>query len=504
MNIITKGHELDDAVRQVLQLFFDISTDFTAVSELSVENNIYKAAATITIGDKTAYGNVEKQLFSPCNNLHNSNTHEAMFLQSGGASRGKAQSDFSPARKDVSDLIKKSVFFACKKLSDMPTPWGVSTGIRPAKTARMMLDDGFSDDEILKFMQDEYFVSVSKAQLSFAVAKKEAELLKNREKNGISIYVGVPFCPTRCSYCSFISQAVAHNKKFLKPYAEALMKEIEATAALAQDFGYKTETVYFGGGTPTTLPPEILDKVIKKVKDCFDVSILREFTVEAGRPDTFSDEMLSVLRENGVNRISINPQTMNQKTLDLIGRKHTVEDTVRAFEMTRKYNSFSINADIIAGLPGETPADFEKTVKEVTKLNPDAVTVHTMYMKRAARLIDEFENLRFATNTSEMVDYSHKYLIENGFNPYYMYKQRNTLGNLENTAFAKTGHESLYNIYIMEEIQTIFALGGGASTKMVKGDRIERVFNPKEAGDYIKRIDEIIEKKKKAVEFLKD
>ncbi len=472
MEIITKGHELDDAVRQVLQLFFDISTDFTVQSSLIENNNVYEAAATVDIGDKKACGEAKKQLFSP-------------------------------VRKDLSDLIKKSVFFACKKLSDMPTPWGISTGIRPAKTARMMLDEGFSEDEILSFMQNEYFVSENKAHLSLGVAKKESELLKSRVENGISIYVGVPFCPTRCSYCSFISQAVAHNRKFIEPYADALVKEIEATAEITRDFGYKTETVYFGGGTPTTLPPEILDRVIKKVKECFDISSLKEFTVEAGRPDTFSDEMLSVLRENGVNRISINPQTMNQKTLDLIGRKHTVEDTVKAFEMAKKYNFFSINADIIAGLPEETPEDFEKTVKEVVSLNPDAVTVHTMYMKRAARLIDDFEKLRFASHVGEMVDFSHNYLIENAFMPYYMYKQRNTLGNLENTAFAKDGHESLYNIYIMEEIQTIFALGGGASTKMVKGDLIERVFNPKEAGDYIKRIDEIIEKKKKAVEFLK-
>ena len=473
MKIITKGHELDDAVRQVLQLFFDISTDFTVESSLIENNNVYEAAATITIGDKKAFGEAKKQLLSK-------------------------------ERKDRSDLIKKSVFFACKKLSDMPTPWGVSTGIRPAKTARMMLDEGFFEDEILSFMQNEYFVAENKAHLSLVVAKKEAELLKNRLKNGISLYVGVPFCPTRCSYCSFISQAVEHNRKFLEPYADALMKEIEATAEIVQSFGYKTETVYFGGGTPTTLPPEILDRVIKKVKECFDISFLKEFTVEAGRPDTFSDEMLSVLRENGVNRISINPQTMNQKTLDLIGRKHTVEDTVKAFEMAKKYNCFSINADLIAGLPEETPEDFERTVKEVVSLNPDAVTVHTMYMKRAARLIDDFEKLRFASHVGEMVDFSHEFLTKKGFLPYYMYKQRNTLGNLENTAFAKDGHESLYNIYIMEEIQTIFALGGGASTKMVKGDLIERVFNPKEAGDYIKRIDEIIEKKKKAVEFLKD
>ncbi len=473
MEIITKGHSLDDAVRQVLQLFFDISTDFTAVSELTENNNMYEAAATITIGDKTTCGKVSKQLLSP-------------------------------VRKDIGDLIKKSVFFACKKLSDMPTPWGVSTGIRPAKTARMMLDEGCSDEEILKYMEEEYFVSTSKSRLSLDVAKKEAKLLKNRLKNGVSIYLGVPFCPTRCAYCSFVSQAIRHNQKFIVPYVDAVRKEIEATARIADDLGYKVETVYFGGGTPTTLSPESLGVLIRDIKNSFDVSELKEFTVEAGRPDTFTEEMLSILKENGVNRISINPQTMNQKTLDLIGRRHTVEDTVRAFEMAKKYDSFSINADLIAGLPEETPADFEKTVREVVGLSPNAVTVHTMYLKRAARLIDEFENLRFVTHAVEMVDFSHKYLTENNFKPYYMYKQRNTLGNLENTAFARSGHESLYNIYIMEEIQTILALGGGASTKMVKGDKIERIFNPKEAGDYINRIDEIIEKKKKAVEFLKD
>ena len=271
---------------------------------------------------------------------------------------------------------------------------------------------------------------------------------------------------------------------------------------MAESFDYKAETIYFGGGTPTTLPPEDLERIIKRVKDCFDVSILREFTVEAGRPDTFSYEMLDVLRQNGVNRISINPQTMNQKTLDKIGRRHTVEDTIRAFEMAKDYN-FSINADLIAGLPDESTEDFRKTVREVCAQSPQAVTVHTMYLKRAARLISDFEKLRFAKDMDSMVQLSYDYLTENGYSPYYLYKQKNTLGNLENVGFSKEGHESLYNIFIMEEIQTILAMGGGASTKMVKGDRIERVFNPKEAADYINRIDEIIEKKKTALEFLR-
>ena len=296
---------------------------------------------------------------------------------------------------------------------------------------------------------------------------------------------------------------MAHNQKFVKPYVNALLTEIDETAKMADDFGMKVETIYFGGGTPTTLAPEDLDILIKRVKERFDVTSLREFTVEAGRPDTFSDEMLSMLRENSVRRISINPQTMNQKTLDKIGRRHSVEDTIKAFEMAHKYNYFSINADVIAGLPDETPEEFAHTIREVCALSPDAVTVHKMYLKRSARLIDDFEKLRFASDMDSMVQYGYDFLTQNSYNPYYLYKQRNTLGNLENVGFAKEGHESLYNIYIMEEIQTILALGGGAYTKMVKGDKIERVFNHKEAGDYISRIDEIIEKKKKATQFLK-
>ncbi len=471
MNIITNGHSFEDAVRQILQLFFDLNSDFTVESALQIDENSYIAKAKVTLGEKSAEGEIKATLFSPEKRL-------------------------------VSDLVKKSVFFACKKLSDMPTPWGISTGIRPAKTARMMLDENKTDEEILRYMEEEFFVTTKKARLSLDVAKTEHKLLENREKDTVSLYLGVPFCPTRCAYCSFISQAVAHNQKFVKPYVEALLKEIEATSRMAESFGYKAETIYFGGGTPTTLSPEDLDRLIKRVKSCFDITTLREFTVEAGRPDTFSDEMLSVLWENGVNRISINPQTMNQKTLDKIGRRHSVEDTIRAFEMTKKYN-FSINADLIAGLPDESTEDFKRTVEEVCALSPHAVTVHTMYLKRAARLISDFEKLRFAKDMDSMVQLSYDYLTEKGYNPYYLYKQKNTLGNLENVGFSQKGHESLYNIFIMEEIQTILAMGGGASTKMVKGDRIERVFNPKEASDYINRIDEIIEKKKAALEFLR-
>lgn len=466
--IITENHDSRTAVEQIIQLFFDLHSDFRAVSTLR-GNNIHTV--------------VEKD-------------------------RQTGEGDFpvklNADKKEFSDCVKKSAFLACRKISPMPAPWGISTGIRPAKTARMLLDEGKTDSEILKFMKEEYWISPERADLSLEVAKRERTLLSDSKPNQVSLYVGVPFCPSRCAYCSFISQAIEHNNKFVVPYTEACIKEIEATARLAEELCLEPVTVYFGGGTPTALPPELLEKLIKAVKSSFDMSKVKEFTVEAGRPDTFSLEMTDMLAKNGIDRISINPQTMHQKTLDLIGRRHSSEDIVRAFELARKSGIKSINADLIVGLPEETPKMVEETLEKITALSPEAVTVHTMYLKRAARLKNDFEKYRFAENADEMMNICREKIKEYGANPYYMYKQKNTIGNLENIGFAKPGHECLYNICIMEEIHTILAMGAGASTKTVKGSRIERVFNPKEAGDYTMRIDEVIEKKKNIKELLKN
>lgn len=470
MNIITEGHSFGDAVRQIIQLFFNLNSEL----------DVYSAIETNDCGVR-AYTKII------CNGIQ----YDAYESFEG-----------TPVRREMSDLIKKSVFKTCRKISAMPAPWGISTGIRPAKTARQMLDEGVADEEIIAFMENEQWISPEKAELSLKVAKSERKTLSGIKKNGVSLYVGIPFCPSRCAYCSFISQAVKHNEKFVVPYADALLLEMRHCGEIVKKLGLEVETVYFGGGTPTAIAPDLLGKLIDGVKHEFDLSACREFTVEAGRPDTFSEEMLETLAKKGVDRISINPQTMHQKTLDAIGRRHSVEDTVRAFEMAHKFNKFSINADLIAGLPDETAEDFKETLRTLCALSPDAVTVHTMYMKRAAKLIDDFEKYRFAAGVNQMCDFALNFLGEKGYMPYYMYKQKNTLGNLENVGYAKKGHESLYNVYIMEEVQSIIAMGGGASSKIVMGDRIERIFNPKDAADYINRIDEIKAKKNIILDYL--
>lgn len=463
MNIVTEGHDRVDAVRQILQLFFDIRTDIDVLSCLKYENGKYSAKTILKINGQTAEGTAE-------------------YKSAGN-------------RREVSDVIKKSVLTACRFLSKMPTPWGISTGIRPAKQMRQMLDEGFSDSEIISYMKNEMWISDRKADLSLEVAKKEKEIIDNRLKNGISLYVGIPFCPTRCAYCSFVSQAFEYNRKFVIPFRDALLKEMKKCGEIADSLGLKVETVYFGGGTPSSLPKSILKSLLDGVCKNFDLSCCREFTVEAGRPDTFSEEMLYMLKDMNVNRISINPQTMHSETLELIGRKHTVEDTLKAFEMVKKVGGFSVNADLIAGLPGENAEMFKQSVDKLAALNPEAITVHTMYMKRAAKIREEFEKYRFSDRAAEMVDYSQNKLRSEGYKPYYLYKQKDTLGNLENVGFSKKGKECLYNIYIMEEVQTLMAMGGGASSKIIKGTSVQRIYNPKDAADYIKRIDEILEKK---------
>ncbi len=464
--ITTVGHDHRTEAEQTVQLFFDLHSDISAVS-------VYNGGllrAEVTAGGKTA----EAEYPAP-----------------------------DPAdKKTFADCVKKSVFLACRKLSDMPAPWGISTGIRPAKIVRAMLDGGKTEAEALRFMTDKYWVEPDRAALSLAVAKRERELLAGLSPRAVSLYVGVPFCPTRCAYCSFVSQALTHNNKFMLPYVDACEREIFHTAALLEKSGRKPVSVYFGGGTPTALPPKQLRRLIEAVKSAFDMSAVTEFTVEAGRPDSFSREMCDMLAECGVTRISVNPQTMHQATLDAIGRRHSPEDVIRAFELARSSGLNCINADIIVGLPGETPSMVGETLDRLLPLGPEAVTVHTMYLKRAARMIGDFEKYRFAKNVNEMMALCRARLAAYGAEPYYMYKQKNTLGNLENVGFSLPGRECLYNIYIMEEIHTIVAMGAGASSKAVVGDRIERIFNPKEAGDYVNRIDEVLRRKDALAELL--
>ncbi len=462
MDIRLDGHDEYNACLQIMQLFFAKDDLVTVTSRLRLEN-----------GDFFSEASVEKD--------------------------GKIGEAFAKTgekdRLHITNTIKKAVYLAAKKVSDMPTPWGISTGIRPAKTAVKLLEKYADREKAKSELIKEYMMSEEKAELAVTVAEFEKEALSSMPKNSVSVYVGIPFCPSRCSYCSFISQAVEHNKRFVEPYVRALLREIEYGAEIVKDLGQSVDTVYFGGGTPTALSPELLRELIEKVRASFDLSKLREFTVEAGRPDTFTKEMTNMLSDCGIGRISINPQTMHQVTLDAVGRRHSVEDVKKAFYLAREAGIKSINADLIAGLPGEDEEMMAYSVREIANLKPNAVTVHTLYMKRAADMIGDFHRLRFSKNTAAMMNAASKILKNEGMHPYYMYKQRNTLGNLENVGFAEKGHESLYNIYIMEEVQPILALGAGGSTKMVGKEKIERVFNPKDAADYTARIEEVLGRK---------
>lgn len=379
-------------------------------------------------------------------------------------------------------------------------PWGILNGIRPAKIATSLLLEGKGKEEILNHFITACETTREKAELAYEVALREFQVQEKMYPDGVSIYIGIPFCPTRCLYCSFVTCGTRQAAKLIPDYVEALKKEIAYVGNLISKNHRKIETVYIGGGTPTTLSADQLHIIISQMEESFDLSFCKEFTVEAGRPDTISQEKLKTLRRHHVDRISINPQTMNQETLRLIGRAHTPEQIREAMFMARDAGFHCINMDVIAGLPGESFDDFRYTLEEVEKLSPQNTTVHTMSIKRSSRLHEYLKDYQLTTPevAAKMVDFSQDFLKTTGKHPYYMYRQKNQLGNLENVGFSKEGCDNLYNIYIMEEIQTILALGCGGVTKTVnrKNNRIERIFNVKEPQDYLARLDEMLERKK--------
>lgn len=401
-------------------------------------------------------------------------------------------------RHEVKSILKRMLYELLSTITEKKLPWGTLTGIRPTKIPMKMINEGVGDEEIAKYMQETYYTSDEKVTLATEIAHREKLLIDRlNSRDGYSLYVGIPFCPTRCMYCSFTSYPISKYSDRVDKYLEALKRELDLIAENYE--GRQLDTVYIGGGTPTTLSAASLAELIGYIKERFDFSDVKEFTVEAGRPDSVSPDKLKVLKENGVTRISINPQTMNQETLCIIGRNHTVEDVHTAFEMAREAGFDNINMDLILGLPGETEADVAYTLKEVSKLKPDSLTVHSMAIKRAAnmhRFLAEHEEIR-SYNSPEMMRIARETAESMGLDAYYLYRQKNMAGNFENVGYAREGKYGIYNILIMEEIQDIAAAGAGTISKRVfDANRIERCDDVKDVDLYIKEIDSILEKKK--------
>ena len=418
-------------------------------------------------------------------------------------------------RKLKKRYVNHKVYQWLQEVTGRELAWGIMTGVRPTKPMMELIEQGKSDKETIHWMQENYRVTEAKAKLGLEVAKKEKALLKQLDyKDGYSLYIGIPFCPTTCSYCSFTSSPIAEWSSRVDEYLSAVCKELSFIANVSKN--KKLNTIYIGGGTPTTLEPAQLDRLLTHLETHFSYEHLKEITVEAGRPDSITKEKLQVLKDHNIGRISINPQTMQQKTLDLIGRKHSVEDVKRIFALAREMGFQNINMDLIAGLPEETVEDMRDTLEEIQKLGPDSLTVHALAMKRASRLSQEqkgvertaSEEAEIATTLSEMIELAADYAGKMSLEPYYLYRQKNIAGNFENVGYAKVDKAGIYNILIMEEKQSIVAVGAGASTKIVVPEdrvvidektgnpkKIVRAENVKDIEQYIRRIDEMIERK---------
>lgn len=395
------------------------------------------------------------------------------------------------------DEFKRFLYRVLCEVTGKTLPWGNLTGIRPTKIAYGMLDEHKSDAQILEFLQKKHYVSDEKARLSIDIAKRERELLKDvHYEGGYSLYIGIPFCPTTCLYCSFTSYPIAAYRKVVDDYVDCVIKELEYVSK--RFAGKILDSVYIGGGTPTTLEADQLNRLIGRLKELFDFSTVKEFTVEAGRADSITREKLEVLYRHGVGRISVNPQTMKQETLNIIGRKASVEQTVEAYKLAREVGFDNINMDLILGLPGEDETDVQNTIDRIVELNPDSLTVHSLAIKRASRLSQWILENGVSTlrNTDETMRIAAKGAKMLNMEPYYLYRQKNMSGNFENVGYAREGKLGLYNILIMEEKQTIVACGAGTITKRVyPGGRIERCDNVKDVALYIEKIDEMIQRK---------
>lgn len=402
-------------------------------------------------------------------------------------------------------LETAAIVYRCfSKILNYSSPWGILTGVRPAKLF-LQKQRLLGEQKAEEYFRSKLLVTPQKTELCRAAIKGEEQIISLSKPDSFSLYIGIPFCPSRCSYCSFVSHSVEHAEKLIPKYVDLLCKEIKLTGEIARKLRLRLETVYIGGGTPTTLSAAQLESVMKAIKSSFDLSTMREFTVEAGRPDTITEEKLAAIKSCGATRISVNPQTMNDEVLKTIGRRHTAKQTVNAFYAARKAGFNNINMDLIAGLPSDNPESFLNSVTELLKLDPESITVHTLCLKRSANLSENDGRalLKRGDETARMLDIGSELLKENKLMPYYMYRQSKMVGNLENVGYAKRGFEGLYNVCIMDETHSILACGGSAVTKLKAPHKneIERIYNFKYPYEYIERFDEQIKRKERILSF---
>ena len=404
----------------------------------------------------------------------------------------------------VQRALKQSFYNAGAALLGHDLPWGSLTGVRPTKLPTKALLEGATPAQAKKELEKTYHVSPFRAGLATDCAGESVKAVQSLQPDEVSLYIGVPFCPSRCVYCSFISAAVDKCLPLVEPFVEALCREIQATGALLRDTGRAVRTVYMGGGTPTTLTAGQLDAVLTALDRYLPLDRCTEFTVEAGRPDTITPDKLAVLACHRVDRVSVNPQSMDDGVLERMGRPHTGADIRRAYGQVRSAGTFAVNMDLIAGLPGDSPEGFARSLQAVMDMAPENITVHTLALKKGARLMENPEELPTDGDVESMLDNAWAALREAGYSPYYLYRQKYMSGSFENVGWAKPGFSSLYNIAMMEELHTILALGGGGVTKLVYPGtgKIERVSNPKYPQEYLRDVDKILEEKAALADFL--
>ena len=472
MKLTLIGHNDLYAVEQLQLSLFPDSIEGEAVSTLHRGNTWLTATTKITLGDQTVTA----------------------------SRRTKATEETVRSRRRC---LQQSYYLAAKQLLSVLPPWGALSGVRPTKITTKHILEGGSEKTADKLLQDVYFVTPERRALALDCTRSTVHAASLLEEKDISLYIGIPFCPTRCAYCSFVSRTVGKRTELIEPYLQALLKEIRATGQLVANSGCRVRTIYMGGGTPTTLSSQQMALLMDTVKESFDLSHLLEYTVEGGRPDTLNEEKLRIIRQHGADRMSINPQTMVDHVLKQSARPHTAADVLRAYGEAVNAGFDAINMDLIAGLPGDDYEGFCHSLDTVAALKPANITVHTLALKKDADLFQKRDNLPSAEEVTRMVDYASSVLRSLGYKPYYLYRQKYMSGSFENVGWSLDGKDCLYNIYMMEEVHTIVSVGGGSISKRNMPDgTLQRFPNPKFPEQYIEMIDSVLDKKKEMFTLL--